>query len=60
MSDPVYLFGESSIGQRAALRTLRMLGWHASSAAPPGPKGLVIVYPHTSNWDFFYGVLFRF
>jgi hypothetical protein len=60
LNDSVYLFGESSVGQRAALRALQTLGWRASSAAPPGPKGLVVVYPHTSNWDFLYGVLFRF
>jgi len=26
----------------------------------PGPKGIVIVYPHTSNWDFMIGLLFKF
>lgn len=26
---------------------------------PPATKGIVIVYPHTSNWDFFIGVLFK-
>ena len=26
----------------------------------PGPKGVIIVYPHTSNWDFIVAVLFRF
>jgi 1-acyl-sn-glycerol-3-phosphate acyltransferase len=26
---------------------------------PPEPKGIIVVYPHTSNWDFVIGVLFR-
>ena len=26
---------------------------------PPEPRGLILVYPHTSNWDFVVGVLFR-
>ena len=38
---------------------LRLLGWRSVFAAPPGPKSVVIVYPHTSNWDFPIGVLFR-
>lgn len=27
---------------------------------PPGPKGVIVAYPHTSNWDFVWGVLYRF
>jgi 1-acyl-sn-glycerol-3-phosphate acyltransferase len=60
VSDTMYLFGPSTLTQRLALRALRLLGWSVSSAPPPGPKGLIVVYPHTSNWDFVYGVLFRF
>lgn len=26
-------------------------------AWPPAPHGVIIVYPHTSNWDFVYGYL---
>lgn len=29
-------------------------------APPPGPRFLIVVYPHTSNWDFLWGILFRF
>jgi len=25
----------------------------------PGPKGIVVLYPHTSNWDFIVGVLYK-
>ena len=46
--------------QRACLGLLRLLGWRAVSAPLPGPKGVIIVYPHTSNWDFPLGLLYRF
>ena len=38
---------------------MRLIGWQTVFAAPPGPKALVIFYPHTSNWDFVMGVLAR-
>jgi 1-acyl-sn-glycerol-3-phosphate acyltransferase len=38
---------------------LRLIGWRAVYTAPPGPKSVVLVYPHTSNWDFPLGVLFN-
>lgn len=36
---------------------LRLFGWRVILVRPPLPKALVIVYPHTSNWDFVVGVL---
>ena len=39
---------------------LGLAGWRTVYAAPPGPKAVVIVYPHTSNWDFALGLLFKF
>jgi 1-acyl-sn-glycerol-3-phosphate acyltransferase len=45
--------------RRAALGLLRLFGWRSSLVWPPEPKGVIIVYPHTSNWDFIVGVLFR-
>ena len=38
---------------------LRLIGWQAVLTPPPGPKSVVMVYPHTSNWDFPLGVLFK-
>lgn len=38
---------------------LRLFGWRLVYVPPPGKKGVVIVYPHTSNWDFPVGVLAR-
>ncbi len=36
---------------------LSLLGWRLRIVPPPGPKGILIVYPHTSNWDFPIGYL---
>jgi 1-acyl-sn-glycerol-3-phosphate acyltransferase len=50
----------STMLQRACLWLLRLLGWTPVVAPLPGPKGVIIVYPHTSNWDFIVAVLYRF
>ena len=39
---------------------LRLAGWKVVLVRPPGPKAVVIVYPHTSNWDFIVGILARY
>lgn len=44
-------------GQRAALRLLALLGWSLHFKPLPGPHGIAVVYPHTSNWDFLIGLL---
>ena len=44
-------------GQRAALRVLNLFGWNFRWKPLPGPHGIAVVYPHTSNWDFFVGLL---
>jgi 1-acyl-sn-glycerol-3-phosphate acyltransferase len=36
---------------------LRLFGWRVEFNGLPGPKGIAIVYPHTSNWDFVIGLL---
>lgn len=38
---------------------LRLFGWKVLYVPPPAPKAVIIVYPHTSNWDFPIGVLAR-
>jgi len=45
--------------RKACLGLLRLFGWRTSLTWPPEPRGLIMVYPHTSNWDFPIGVLFR-
>jgi 1-acyl-sn-glycerol-3-phosphate acyltransferase len=46
---------------RARLSTwfLALIGWRVVSVPAPVQKGVVIIYPHTSNWDFIFGVLAR-
>jgi 1-acyl-sn-glycerol-3-phosphate acyltransferase len=46
--------------RRAALGLLALAGWRTVLVWPPEPKGVIIVYPHTSNWDFILGMLFKF
>ncbi|WP_341677582.1 1-acyl-sn-glycerol-3-phosphate acyltransferase [Niveibacterium sp. SC-1] len=36
---------------------LRLAGWHLDLPPPPAPKVVLVVYPHTSNWDFLWGIL---
>jgi 1-acyl-sn-glycerol-3-phosphate acyltransferase len=43
--------------QRTALRLLNMIGWNVLYKPLPGPHGVAVVYPHTSNIDFFVGLL---
>jgi 1-acyl-sn-glycerol-3-phosphate acyltransferase len=35
------------------------LGWRSVLVSLPSPKGIIIVYPHTSNWDFIIGLLYK-
>jgi hypothetical protein len=46
-----------TIGQRTALRLLQLAGWRVRFKPLPGPHGVAVVYPHTSNWDFIVGLL---
>ena len=39
---------------------LRLAGWRVESAPPDLPKMVVVIAPHTSNWDFPVGVLAMF
>jgi 1-acyl-sn-glycerol-3-phosphate acyltransferase len=43
--------------QRTALRMLNAIGWNFRFKPLPGPHGIAVVYPHTSNWDFPVGLL---
>jgi 1-acyl-sn-glycerol-3-phosphate acyltransferase len=44
-------------GQRTSLRLLQLFGWRVRFKPLPGPHGIAVVYPHTSNWDFLVGLL---
>lgn len=44
-------------GSRLARAILKLLGWRVAFNGLPGLQGMVVVYPHTSNWDFAIGLL---
>lgn len=46
--------------QWIAKKWLDLLGWKTTFTQPPTEHGIYIVYPHTSNWDFLYGILWKF
>lgn len=46
--------------RRWARGLLRRIGWTLELAPPPGPKMVLVMYPHTSNWDFIIGLIARF
>jgi len=46
--------------RRWAHGLLRRIGWTLDLAPPPGPKMVLVMYPHTSNWDFIIGIVARF
>lgn len=39
---------------------LRLAGWRVVEPPMSVAKAVIMVYPHTSNWDFIIGILFRF
>src|SRR5512141_1529362 len=39
---------------------LHAAGWRLILEVPRIPRGVVVFYPHTSNWDFVIGLLARF
>lgn len=42
---------------RLAYRLLSVFGWRLRFAGLPGPCGVLVAYPHTSNWDFCVGIV---
>lgn len=44
-------------GNRLARALLRLLGWQLDFDGLPARQGVIVVYPHTSNWDFPLGML---
>lgn len=46
--------------QALSIRLLALVGWRIAGALPDEPRFVLIVAPHTSNWDFIIGVLAMF
>ena len=47
----------TTLTSRISLSVLHALGWKLRFNGLPAARGVMIFYPHTSNWDFFYGML---
>ena len=43
-----------------SLILLKILGWKTSGELPWKVKYVIVVAPHTSNWDLFYGIILAF
>jgi len=60
MQPPLLLPGARPIqlrGSAVARFILRCFGWRVEFEGLPALQGVVMVYPHTSNWDFVVGIL---
>lgn len=59
MSTPTQLSERGVLlrGSVLARGLLRLAGWRVKFSGLPAAQGVVIVYPHTSNWDFVVGLL---
>lgn len=44
-------------GSTLARALLRLAGWRLEYEGLPARQGVIMVYPHTSNWDFVIGLL---
>ncbi len=44
-------------GNSLARAVLRLCGWRVMFKGLPSPRGVMIAYPHTSNWDFVVSIL---
>jgi 1-acyl-sn-glycerol-3-phosphate acyltransferase len=44
-------------GSGLARAALGLMGWKLCFDGLPARQGVMVVYPHTSNWDFLFGIL---
>jgi 1-acyl-sn-glycerol-3-phosphate acyltransferase len=54
LTGPLHATGAES---RLARRALGLFGWTVDAPGLPAKQGVILVYPHTSNWDFAVGLL---
>ena len=43
-----------------SLLLMKLTGWKKSGSLPDVPQYIIVVAPHTSNWDLFYGIIVAF
>jgi 1-acyl-sn-glycerol-3-phosphate acyltransferase len=56
---PASFIESPSLARRGILAILNLAGWRSVVVSLPAPKGIIVVYPHTSNWDFMVGVFYK-
>ena len=59
MTEPRLISGPYPVklhGSAVARFLMRLCGWRVEFDGLPGLQGVVMVYPHTSNWDFVVGI----
>jgi 1-acyl-sn-glycerol-3-phosphate acyltransferase len=44
-------------GSALARALLRLFGWNLHFHGLPSRQGVIVIYPHTSNWDFVVGIM---
>jgi len=54
--DPIVPSRGNAFSRTLGRTALGLGGWRMEGTLPPLPKFVVIVAPHTSNWDFFVGI----
>jgi len=54
LTGPLQPHGRES---RLARRVLGLFGWTVNAPGLPAEQGVILVYPHTSNWDFVIGLM---
>jgi 1-acyl-sn-glycerol-3-phosphate acyltransferase len=58
--DPAWLSAQRGIVARSCRGLLHASGWRLILEVPRLERGVVVFYPHTSNWDFVIGLLARY
>jgi 1-acyl-sn-glycerol-3-phosphate acyltransferase len=56
---PLLIGRSPSMARRCTRAILNLFGWRTVLVPLPAPKGIILVYPHTSNWDFIVGLLYK-
>jgi|GEM_PF-19249 len=58
METPLFTSEQApKVSAKIALAVLNALGWKLRYNGLPATRCVIIFYPHTSNWDFVYGIL---
>jgi 1-acyl-sn-glycerol-3-phosphate acyltransferase len=60
MQTPLFTSDQApKFSSKLSLAVLNALGWKLRYNGLPANHGVLIFYPHTSNWDFIYGMLVK-